>query len=254
MADVLELVRSAEEWGYHGYWFGEHHLGRGRAGASPVVLTALAAAATQRLHVGTAVAVLPHYRPLALVEQIGTIAELYPDRVHLGLGKGTSHPDGPAPARIAAVSEALADPSSAVPKLEIGDFALLLKELAVSSDSSVDGYERSVRQVLSLLTRPVATIDGHPLQAAPGLGAPVTPWLFGLTSVRSAQHSAAAGLPYVVNQHVSGHSVDEAVAAYREGSGRRCSWTGPISPTPCTPSRLLRRPRPNDSPRRIPDG
>ncbi len=215
LRDVLDLVRSAEQWGYHGYWFAEHHLGRGRAGAAPVVLSALAAAATTRLDVGTAVSILPHHRPLALVEQISTIAEVHPGRVHLGIGKSLSHPDEPAADRLVSALDELAQPGAAVPELQIGDFPRLVKELLVVGDSTRDGYERSVRQVLSLLTRPIATIDGHPLQAAPGLDAPVTPWLFGLTSVESARHSAALGLPYAVNQHVSGHSLEEAVDVYR---------------------------------------
>jgi len=215
LREVVDLAQAAEGWGYHGFWFAEHHLGRGRAGAAPVVLTALTAAATSRLDVGTAVAVLPHYRPLALVEQISTVAELHPGRVHLGIGKGASHPQEPSPARVVSAVDDLADPSAVPAELQIGDHQLLLKELALASDSSRRGYERSVAQVLSLLTRPIATIEGHPLQAAPGLAAPVTPWLFGQTSVESARHSAALGLPYAVNQHVSGHSLDEAVNAYR---------------------------------------
>ncbi|MFO6451403.1 MULTISPECIES: LLM class flavin-dependent oxidoreductase [unclassified Aeromicrobium] len=213
---VVDLARNAEDWGFHGYWFGEHHLGRGRVGSAPVVLTSLVASRTRTLHVGTAVAVLPHYRPLSLVEQVGTIAELFPGRIHLGLGKGLTHAVEPTPARVTAAIAALADPDREPPELERGDHPTLLRELLVSSPSDAEGYDTSVRQVLSLLRRPIATVDGQPVQASPGLGAPVRPWLFGSSGVPSALRSAALGLPFVVNHHVIDESLTEAVTAYRD--------------------------------------
>ncbi|MDV6271438.1 LLM class flavin-dependent oxidoreductase [Rhodococcus globerulus] len=216
LRSVMNLVSLSEEWGYHGYWFGEHHLGRGRVGSAPIVLTALAAERTSRLHVGSAVAVLPHYRPLALVEQISTIAELHPGRVHLGIGKGLTHSTDELSERVSKALQLLREPVADLPVLERADHPVLLRELLAVSPSDPEGYDHSVREVLSLLQRPIGMVDGRPLQATPGLAAPVLPWLFASAGRESAVRSARLGLPFVVNNHVIDSPVEDAVVAYRE--------------------------------------
>jgi len=213
----VQLAQSLEERGFRGYWFGEHHLGRGRAGASPLALVALTAAQT-RLEVGASVAVLPHYRPLGLVEGFGTVAAAFPGRIHVGLGRGADYSTLEVSEQVLDASRKLADRADAdVPRLELGEFHALLGQLLQSSPADPAGYERSVREVLSLLRRPIATIEDVPLEASPGRRTDLTPWLFGFGGVRSAEFAAENGLPYAVNHHVGAAAYRDAVAAYREG-------------------------------------
>ena len=50
------------------------------------------AAATERIRVGGGGVMLPHYSPLKVAENFGMLANLYPGRIDLGIGRaaGTS--------------------------------------------------------------------------------------------------------------------------------------------------------------------
>lgn len=213
----FELARNLEQAGAHGIWFGEHHLGPGRAGASSLALVALTAAHTTTLQVGAAVAVLPHYRPLALVEGFGTVAAAYPGRVRLGLGRGRDYGTFDVPDRVRQAARGIAHRSDDdLPDLDESDFHALLGELLQVGPSDPDGYEQAVLEVLSLLRRPVATVNGSVLAASPGYGTDVEPWIFGFGGLRSAEFAATHGLPFAVNHHVGAGGHAEAVAVYRE--------------------------------------
>lgn len=69
--NTVDLARRTEEFGCHRYWFAEHHLNPGVAGASPPVLIALVAGATERIRLGSAGVQLAHRTPLAVVEEFG---------------------------------------------------------------------------------------------------------------------------------------------------------------------------------------
>jgi luciferase family oxidoreductase group 1 len=69
VAESVELARACERWGYHRYWVAEHHASDGLAGASPEILAARLAAATQTMRVGTGGVMLSHYSALKVAEQ-----------------------------------------------------------------------------------------------------------------------------------------------------------------------------------------
>ncbi len=92
-ANMLDLARHAERWGYHRYWLAEHHNMPGIASAATSVLIGHVAGGTSRIRVGAGGIMLPNHSPLQVAEQFGTLASLYPGRIDLGLGRapGTDH-------------------------------------------------------------------------------------------------------------------------------------------------------------------
>src|SRR3954466_1618880 len=83
----LELAQHAERWGYHRYWFAEHHGMPGVASAATAVVIGHIAAGTTTLRVGAGGIMLPNHAPLVIAEQFGTLATLFPGRIELGLGR-----------------------------------------------------------------------------------------------------------------------------------------------------------------------
>jgi Coenzyme F420-dependent N5,N10-methylene tetrahydromethanopterin reductase and related flavin-dependent oxidoreductases len=63
LRNSIDLARLADGLGFHRYWLAEHHATPMLACASPEALIGSAAAATQRLKVGSGGIMLPHYSP-----------------------------------------------------------------------------------------------------------------------------------------------------------------------------------------------
>ncbi|MBL6081355.1 LLM class flavin-dependent oxidoreductase [Belnapia sp. T18] len=85
---TVELVRLAEQLGFDGTWFAEHHFTSHSVCPSPLMMVAHCAAVTQRLRLGPAVVVLPLHHPLRVVQELGMLQALTGGRVQLGLGTG----------------------------------------------------------------------------------------------------------------------------------------------------------------------
>lgn len=86
----LELKNTAikaEESGFCRYWLAEHHNMEGIASSATSVLIGYVAAHTQKIRVGSGGIMLPNHSPLAISEQFGTLAQMYPGRIDLGLGR-----------------------------------------------------------------------------------------------------------------------------------------------------------------------
>ncbi|MEM7004967.1 MAG: LLM class flavin-dependent oxidoreductase [Pseudomonadota bacterium] len=92
-ADALQesraLALAADELGYRSYWVQEHHNSPSFAGTAPEVFIADLATRTSRIKVGSGGVMLPNYSPLKVAEQFATLANLYPDRIELGIGRAT---------------------------------------------------------------------------------------------------------------------------------------------------------------------
>src|SRR3978361_112796 len=85
--ESLALARHAEDLGYARYWVAEHHNSDSIGGAAPEVLIAAIAATTQRIRVGSAGVMLPHYATLKVAEQFRVLEAIAPGRIDLGLGR-----------------------------------------------------------------------------------------------------------------------------------------------------------------------
>ncbi|MFF2847658.1 LLM class flavin-dependent oxidoreductase [Streptomyces sp. NPDC058001] len=85
---VPALARELEEWGFDSLFFTEHHGSLINEVPSPFVLAAAAAATTERIRVGSAVALPAFYHPLRLAEDVSTLDNLSRGRVTVGVGMG----------------------------------------------------------------------------------------------------------------------------------------------------------------------
>ena len=85
--DTLALAQRCDTLGYHRFWVSEHHSHPTIVGTAPEILVAAIAVQTERIRVGSAGVMLPHYAPLKVAEQFRVLDALAPGRIDLGLGR-----------------------------------------------------------------------------------------------------------------------------------------------------------------------
>lgn len=181
LRNSLELARHAERLGYHRFWLAEHHNMPGVASAATAVMIAHVAAETRTLRVGAGGIMLPNHAPLMVAEAFGTLAELHPDRIDLGLGR--------APGTDAATMRALR-----------------------RYVSGADTFPEDVVELLGWFEPPA---PGQAIVAVPGSGARVEVWILG-SSLFGAQVAAYLGLPFAFASHFAPHDLMSAVGIYRQ--------------------------------------
>lgn len=84
----LDLWTRAEEIGFEGIFFSEHHFAPGRLSPSPNLLIAAVAQRTRRLRLGVMGMVLPLYPPWRAAEEVAMLDYLSGGRVELGVSSG----------------------------------------------------------------------------------------------------------------------------------------------------------------------
>ncbi|MCD0444513.1 LLM class flavin-dependent oxidoreductase [Glycomyces sp. A-F 0318] len=170
---VVSYARRAEAAGLDGAWVAEHHFIDYGANPSATLMAAHLLAATTRIQIGTAVAVLSSRHPVALGEEAATLDALAPGRFRLGVGRGG-------------------------PWIDLDVFG-----------SGLDRYERGFEEGLRLLSRWLSgeTEVGHtgeffdvlPVRVMPpGSGAPI--WV-AATSPDTARLAGRLGLPLLLGMH-----------------------------------------------------
>ena len=87
LQETLTMARWCEELGYERFWVSEHHAFRTVAGSAPEVLLAAIGAATNTIRIGSGGIMLPHYSPYKIAEVFSVLANLYPGRIDLGIGR-----------------------------------------------------------------------------------------------------------------------------------------------------------------------
>lgn len=92
--NTVGLAQHAEKLGYERMWFAEHHNMPAITSSAPDVLIGHVAQATTSLRLGSGGVMLPNHSPFVVAERFGTLANLFPDRIDLGLGRapGTDQP------------------------------------------------------------------------------------------------------------------------------------------------------------------
>ncbi len=85
--DTLDLAVHCEALGYERFWLSEHHSLSTIVGTAPEILMAAIAARTQRIRIGSAGVMLPHYSALKVSEQFRVLDALAPGRIDLGVGR-----------------------------------------------------------------------------------------------------------------------------------------------------------------------
>jgi len=175
------LARHAEALGYRRFWMAEHHNMTGIASAATAVALAFVAEDTKSIRLGAGGVMLPNHAPLAIAEQFGTLASLYPGRIDLGLGR--------APGTDMATARAL-------------------RRTLVGDES------RFPRDVAELMAYFAPVEPGQQVQAVPGGGLEVPLWILG-SSTYGAELAAAFGLPFAFASHFAPAMLDQALAVYR---------------------------------------
>ena len=87
IAASMESARLADDLGFHRLWFAEHHNTPNLAASATSLLISLAGSVTERIRLGSGGVMLPNHAPLIVAEQYGTLANMYGDRIDLGLGR-----------------------------------------------------------------------------------------------------------------------------------------------------------------------
>src|SRR5271157_4921937 len=86
-ASYSDMWTRAEDYGFEGVFFSEHHFGPGYS-PSPNLLIAALAPRTRTLRLGVMGVVLPYYQPWRVVEEIGMLDHLTGGRLEIGTSSG----------------------------------------------------------------------------------------------------------------------------------------------------------------------
>jgi luciferase family oxidoreductase group 1 len=178
---ALRTAQHAESLGFTRYWLAEHHNMAGIASSATAVLVGHIAGGTKTMRVGSGGVMLPNHAPLVVAEAFGTLAELYPGRIDLGLGRAP------------------------------GTDRTTMRALRRDRVETEADFPRDVAELQQLLgpVRP-----GQPIIAMPGAGTGVPIWLLG-SSLFSAQLAAERGLPYAFASHFAPRLLRQALEVYR---------------------------------------
>jgi alkanesulfonate monooxygenase SsuD/methylene tetrahydromethanopterin reductase-like flavin-dependent oxidoreductase (luciferase family) len=91
---ILEQVQLAEELGFECFWFTEHHfLLYGGPVPNPAVMMSAAAARTSKIHLGSAISILPLHHPLQIAEDYAMVDVVSGGRLEFGVGLGNTDID-----------------------------------------------------------------------------------------------------------------------------------------------------------------
>jgi luciferase family oxidoreductase group 1 len=181
LAIALRTAQHVEALGFTRYWLAEHHNMPGIASSATAVLVGYIAGGTHRMRVGSGGVMLPNHAPLVVAEAFGTLAEMYPDRIDLGLGRAP------------------------------GTDRITMRALRRDRVETEDDFPRDVAELQRLLGEPQA---GQQVIAMPGVGTRVPIWLLG-SSLFSAQLAAERGLPYAFASHFAPRLLHQAIDLYR---------------------------------------
>ena len=182
LAICLRTAQHAERLGFKRYWMAEHHNMPGIASSATAVLVGYVAGGTTTIRVGSGGVMLPNHAPLVVAEAFGTLAELYPNRIDLGLGRAP------------------------------GTDQATMRALRRERTETADDFPQDVAELQRLLG-PVQT--GQRLIAMPGANTNVPIWLLG-SSLFSTQLAAERGLPYAFASHFAPRMLLQAIALYRQ--------------------------------------
>src|SRR6266540_3039065 len=92
--EVLDEVELAEELGWECFWFTEHHfLPYGGPEPNPAVFMSAAAARTSRIHLGSAISILPLHHPVQIAEDYAMVDVISGGRLEFGIGLGNAPRD-----------------------------------------------------------------------------------------------------------------------------------------------------------------
>lgn len=180
-ANSLSMAQQSETFGYHRFWLAEHHNTVSVASAATVVLMGYIAGGTQKIRVGSGGIMLPNHAPLIVAEQFGTLGNIYPGRIDMGLGR--------APGTDGLTAQTIRRDHL----LAVQEFPSAIAE--IQQYFSLTNKNTKVRAVV-----------------AEGVDIPI--YILG-SSTESAYLAARLGLPYVFASHFAPTHLHHALSIYR---------------------------------------
>ena len=178
--NARDLAGHAERWGYQRIWVAEHHNMPGIASAATSVVLAHIASGSSTIRIGAGGIMLPNHSPYVIAEQFGTLAQLYPGRIDLGLGRAP------------------------------GTDQMTLRALRRDPEAA----ENFPQDVLELQAYLAPVSPGQRIQAVPAAGTEVPIWILG-SSQFGAMLAAEFGLPYAFASHFAPNLLLPALNLYR---------------------------------------
>ena len=180
--DTLALATHCDRLGFSRFWVSEHHGLPTIVGSAPEIVMAAIAARTERIRIGSAGVMLPHYSALKVAEQFRVLEALAPGRIDLGVGR--------APGGDQRTARALNTSGHA---------------------ATADDFPEQVRDLQAWTSLPAH----HGIAARPGGPHAPEVWILG-SSNYGAQLAAHFGLQYAYAYFfVDGQGAEEALALYR---------------------------------------
>ena len=180
LAETLEMASWCEQLGYQRFWVSEHHAFPSVAGSAPEVLLAALGAATHSIRLGSGGIMLPHYSPYKIAEVFSLLANLYPGRIDLGIGRAPG-----------------ADMATAV-------------ALATDGRPKFDAFPALTEKLSDYLW----TGDTQPL-VSPRPPENIPLWMLG-SSPDSAVLAAQRGLPYNLGLFINPQADERLISLYKE--------------------------------------
>ncbi|WP_165164254.1 LLM class flavin-dependent oxidoreductase [Corynebacterium qintianiae] len=182
MARSVEFAQHAEKLGFSRVWYAEHHNMSSIASSSPAVLISHIGAKTSSIRLGSGGVMLPNHAPYVVAEQFGMLAELYPGRIDLGLGRAP------------------------------GTDQQTLGRALRRDPRAAEHFPEDVLELQAWLS------DDSPLPgvvAMPGQGTDVPLYILG-SSMFGASLAAKLGLPYSFASHFAPQHLEQATTYYKE--------------------------------------
>jgi luciferase family oxidoreductase group 1 len=184
IANTIQLVKKAEEWGFHRFWVSEHHNSKMIAGSAPELLMARLANETKTIRIGSGGIMLPNHSALKVAENFRLLETMYPGRIDLGMGRA---PGGDR------ISASLLNPSN---------------------HFSEESYLQQL-EYLQAFFHDEASSSYGPLLAVPISETIPAPWILS-SSGGSAAIAAKFGMGLAVARFINGLAGPEMVKAYKE--------------------------------------
>ncbi|MCQ9342157.1 LLM class flavin-dependent oxidoreductase [Corynebacterium kozikiae] len=178
----VQLAQNAEALGFSRVWYAEHHNMPRISSSAPAVLISHVGAHTSTIRLGSGGVMLPNHAPYTIAEQFGTLAELYPGRIDLGLGRAP------------------------------GTDQTTLGRALRRDPRAADSFPQDVVELQQFLAGN-SPIPG--VQAVPGAGTNVPLYILG-SSLFGATLAAKLGLPYAFASHFAPTHLEHAAKVYRE--------------------------------------
>ncbi|WP_306353923.1 LLM class flavin-dependent oxidoreductase [Flavobacterium sp. '19STA2R22 D10 B1'] len=182
MQNTVEVAQHAESLGYKRIWMAEHHNMEHIASSATSVLIGHVAGKTNTIRVGSGGIMLPNHSPLVIAEQFGTLENLYPNRIDLGLGRAP------------------------------GTDQLTAMALRRNSMDSSYNFPTDVKQLQTYFS---SDNCNSKVRAFPGEGLDIPLWILG-SSTDSAYLAAQMGLPYAFAAHFAPAQFRTAIDIYRK--------------------------------------